>query len=1108
MNQQAPPGGPQQQQQPQQQQTGDGGAFSPTNPFSNMNDGSIASGQSPPPQQQQHQQAGSMYPASSGIVYTSSPVAASSDDMAARLANLQLNSAAAGGNQQQSPLHQQQQPPNSSAGYAAGYGGVVTSGQLTQAGSVPPHSSPAQVTMQTTRQASAGGSFAPGYGPPPPAAAPAAQQMLQQPGGPPYQTSASPPPLGQQPSQPQAQPQPPQMFQQQQQQPLVLPPMLGPMLQFVDVELETAEWHGSVLVLTNESLLPHPVQPPAATGGSSGMHAGPSSMQASNLHVPVVEVWDDGVHGPGTGKPKTFTMQAIYTEPTFKYTFWRADLKLALPQESEVDVVYQVHWGADEAAIQSYSARPTYGFRLPAQASQWRMCTTSNLQFTRRVAEATRATLRGSGPVLKDLLAKHRANPFHVWLGTGGQFNGEGVWDDCEHALRPFLLHGMDLNRRAHVPWTADMSAAVERWYFLEYLRQWFGVGPLGPSEVEGQACIKQAVETIPYSFTPDSDILPELGSYVPALHFSHVMGGVKHVGSKYFALFQAHTTPTLAHNEHGFLAEGFHSLKKLGPYTAILTIDTRSERQPAGVVDRHSYDMLFSEVEARVPATATNLIVVSANPVIFPRTRSFEPILRGAATTGLAQIISYAVGSGGGGGAGKQTRNEWMAKDRFGESVAVTRLNDYWTAASHKSERLFVVRSLQEFSRRRSVRVTFASGHVNCLSAGHFRTYTDAKFDARRYPEQRGFVSDYRSMIQLTVSGAVQEPADGLTLRAYHFAGRSSSFDMFTEEKLYHTFNVDVNHLPPPNNNQKLLGRRSYGILIEHDFDNDRQRPGLLSFFYVENESCTGTATPYIINIPPLRYPQLPMAAGSFNNNNNNNGPAGVAGQQARPTLRPSMSYRSYAPAGAAAVAGGAALGGAAAGLPGTAEEVEKQEAYGAGQVDPYALDLPGYDMGARPGGLSTSPPPYSPVQQEMMQGAAGSLPARTDGTYSSSYEHTAAWVQGSTSHTTGSDTGGPSRHPSAVSQPAVSQAAVSQTQYSQAAVSQPMTSQVQYSQAQYSQAMVSQAQYSQPQYSQALPPQSQSQSQQQPPPTSSPLQQQQQQQPYGQQPQQQQQY
>ncbi|KAJ1816365.1 hypothetical protein LPJ56_004312, partial [Coemansia sp. RSA 2599] len=732
---------------------------------------------------------------------------------------------------------------------------------------------------------------------------------------------------------------------------------------------------------------------------------------APNLHAPIIEMWDDGVHGPGTGKPKTFTTRAIYTEPTFKYTFWRADISLSLPQEAEVDVVYQVHWGADEHAIQSYSARPTYGFRLPAQASQWRMCVTSNLQFTRRVPETARAALRGSGPVLRDLLAKHRANPFHVWVGTGGQFLGEGVWDDCEHALRPFLVHGLDPTRRAHVPWTAEMSAAVERWYFLEYLRQWFGVGAVHPSEAEGQVCIKQAVETIPYTFTPDCDILPEMGSYAPALHFSHVFSGVKHIGSKYFALFQAHTTPTLAHNEHEFLAEGFHSIKKLGPYTSILTIDTRSERQPAGIVDRHSYDMLFSELEARVPPTTTNLIVVSANPVIFPRTRSFEPILRGAATTGLAQIISYAVGGGSSGG-GKQARNDWVAKDRFGEVMAVTKLNDFWTANNHKSERLFVVRSLQEFARRRSVRITIASGHVNCLSAGHFRTYTDSKFDPRKYPEQRGFLSDFRSMIQLTVSGAVQEPADSLTLRAYHFAGRSSSFDMYTEEKLYHTFNVDVNHLPPPNNNQKLLARRSYGILIEHDFDNDRQHPGLLSFFYVENESCTGTATPYIINIPPLRYPQIP-SAGSF------------AQQGVRPTLRPSISYRSYTGGGAggvgAAVAGGVAAMGAGQ-YGGGGNDQDKADVF---EGDPYAYDVPGYEGGVM---TSSSPPPYSSVPIDMAQQQQQQhLPPRTDGTYSSSYEHTAAWVQGSASHTTtGSETGGPVRAPS--SQPVMTQGMVSQ--------------------------------------------------------------------------------
>ncbi|KAJ2173027.1 hypothetical protein GGH16_002042, partial [Coemansia sp. RSA 560] len=525
-----------------------------------------------------------------------------------------------------------------------------------------------------------------------------------------------------------------------------------------------------------------------------------------------------------------------------------------------------------------------------------------------------------------------------------------------------------------------------------------------------------------------------------------------------------------LAQSEHGFMGEGFHSIKRLGPYTSILTLDTRTERQLAGIVDRRTYDLVFGELEARVPPTTTNLIVVTSNPVVFPRTKNFETLLRGASSSGLTSIISYAVN-------GRQTRNDWISKDRFGESMAATKLNDFWTSGAHKSERAFVVHALQDFARRRSCRVTFASGHVNCISAGHFRSYTDSKLDPRRHPEQRGFVSDYRSMIQLTVSGLVQEPADGLTLRAYHFAGKSAPFDMQTEEKLYHTFNVDVNHLAPPNGNQKLLARRSYGILIEHDFDNDRQRPGLLSFFYVENETCTGTATPYIINIPALSFPHLPTP------------------NDARPPMQKSMTYRGYTGAAAPAV-----------------ESAKEQ--------DPYGYDVPGFEQGPfndSPPVGSQPPPPYSPVsgQHQQQQDAKGSLPARTDGTYSSSYEHTAAWVQGGGSQTTGSDTGGPSQKPLSAHQQAVYTPVhqvqpvqqVQQTQqysqpqqYSQAPAQQPQQQYVQagYSTAQpqppYSQPVVQTQQHEVPQSSsshptpqpaqQQQPPQQQQQQQQQQPP------------------------
>ncbi|KAJ2343813.1 hypothetical protein GGH91_003075, partial [Coemansia sp. RSA 2671] len=464
------------------------------------------------------------------------------------------------------------------------------------------------------------------------------------------------------------------------------------------------------------------------------------------------------------------------------------------------------------------------------------------------------------------------------------------------------------------------------------------------PMEQEAQGLFAQAAAAMPYSFTPDAEIFPGYGSYTQALHFSPVFNGIRHVGAKYYALFQAHTTPTLAHNEHGFLGEGYHSVKKLGPYTALLTLDTRTERQPAGIIDRHAYDIVFAELEARVPMTATNLIVVASNPVIFPRTKNFESLLRSASSSGLTSIISYAVNA-------KQTRNDWVSKDKLGEPVAVTMLNDFWTSALHKSERSFVVRTLQGFAKRRSCRITFASGHVNCLSAAHFRTYTDSKYDPRKYPEQRGFVSDYRSMIQLTVSGLVQEPADSFTLRAYHFAGKSAPFDSMTEEKLYHTFNVDVNGLPPPNNNQKLLGRRSYGIIIEHDFDNDRQRPGLLSFFYVENEACSGTATPYIINIPPLRYPQLPHQGGVV-----------PAPAEVRPQMRPGVTYRSYVGPSAAA------------GASGTRGHEEEEDGKDDVVADPYSYDLPEYD---NPGQVPSPNPDQKTAGQQPGAGYAPQPPA-----------------------------------------------------------------------------------------------------------------------------------
>ncbi|KAJ2067592.1 hypothetical protein IW146_006914, partial [Coemansia sp. RSA 922] len=147
------------------------------------------------------------------------------------------------------------------------------------------------------------------------------------------------------------------------------------------------------------------------------------------------------------------------------------------------------------------------------------------------------------------------------------------------------------------------------------------------------------------------------------------------------------------------------------------------------------------------------------------------------------------------------------------------------------------------------------------------------------------------------------------------------------------------------------------------------------------------------------------------------------------RPQLRQGVTYRSYV--------GPSTTAAAAMVERGHVDEDGAEYGKEGGVTDPYSYDLPEYDNqgqnpspnpnpkagGQQPGAgyapaVTVSPPPYSIAPQD-----AQVLPPRTDGTYSSSYEHTAAWVQGSASHTTGSESGAGAGPTHAVAAPAAQQ-------------------------------------------------------------------------------------
>ncbi|KAJ1936530.1 hypothetical protein FBU59_005022, partial [Linderina macrospora] len=498
---------------------------------------------------------------------------------------------------------------------------------------------------------------------------------------------------------------------------------------------------------------------------------------------------------------------------------------------------------------------------------------------------------------------------------------------------------------------------------------------------MQGQQEFARLLATIPYSFSADSDVFSGYGSYPQLLQHSPVFHGVGAIGSKYFALFQGHTTPGLAHGEHGFYGDGYHSLKRLGPFTALLSLDTRTNRTVPGIIDRSDYDTLFHAIHNTLPATVRNLVVVAGPPVVFPHTSIFEQVLRSANSAGLSTLLSMVSSKHSG-------RSEMLGKGRFGESLTTIKFNEFWASQAHSSERQFLVSSLQEFAKVKSCRVTFVSGHVNSLSSGHFYTFKDTKYDPRRFPEQRGFMSDYRSMIQITVSGLVQAPVDYLTHKAYSMACREKPFDNSTGESMYKTFEQDVNGTAPPST--KILARRGYIAGIESVMDNNgKQDPGLIFFVYAEHENSVGTGS-YMINVPPLNYtpPLSPHQAPAHTQYGQPGAPLPPPQQQ----MRPAMSYRDHgAPVGSTAVYTSTAQ------APAVPAQQQQSPAPPQGKADHYDYDIPGYTDAGASLQNQPPPPPYSPIapQQQPAAAADSGLPPRTVGSYTSSYEHTAAWVQ-----------------------------------------------------------------------------------------------------------------
>jgi hypothetical protein len=160
-----------------------------------------------------------------------------------------------------------------------------------------------------------------------------------------------------------------------------------------------------------------------------------------------------------------------------------------------------------------------------------------------------------------------------------------------------------------------------------------------------------------------DHDIFDGWGSYPMELQFCPVFQGIFFFARKFFCLFQQHTTPEKIydhnqvriygphHQHHQDLKDskksppsimtthlsrrkqvfgefGWNWLGCLGSSTAVLMLDTRTERSRDQCVRPGSWAMVQQRIAA-LPSTVKHLVVVASVPVVYPQVKIVESSLK-----------------------------------------------------------------------------------------------------------------------------------------------------------------------------------------------------------------------------------------------------------------------------------------------------------------------------------------------------------------------------------------------------------------------------------------------------------------------------------------------
>ncbi|KAF8976558.1 hypothetical protein BGZ46_008172 [Entomortierella lignicola] len=509
----------------------------------------------------------------------------------------------------------------------------------------------------------------------------------------------------------------------------------GPILRYQDILVDRRRWIGSVLIVTDkESTPPRLVlrDPTKSRVGYSQPH-----------HL---ETWE-GNH------------------------FYRYDIQLSLLDCREKRIEY---WFETENG-EHLKHPQKWNFYVPAleEGHNWSFYSCNG--FTSDVEPDMIRV--GPNPLWDDLLMAHDNKPFHTMVGGGDQIYNDDV------LATPEIAEWLSLKGEARISIAFDSKKryAAEKFYFDHYVEH-FTTGTYA-----------KALSLIPSVNTwDDHDILDGYGSYPPMYQLCDVMQGIGASAARFYLLFQQHATAKTT--DHAGLqtsksGKGWNCITHFGKRTMLVLPDTRSERSKQTILSDDTYDLLKTEINAKLLPTTKHLVVVLGTPLVYPALKLFEDALEK-----LGDKLSRGSIVGKIFGKCKAFEN---VLGQFGPEL-LDDLVDSWACTVHTDEKKRLVELLQEIAVHKSVRVTFVGGDVHVGGAGRL-------FGA----DSKDRSTDPYDMVQIISSAIVNGPPPGAVISALHVSAKTYKLNEYTFEEMTDIFHKDADGAPLEK--KKLLNRRNW---------------------------------------------------------------------------------------------------------------------------------------------------------------------------------------------------------------------------------------------------------------------------------------------------------